>query len=102
MEIQASRVKVAVRIRPLSSKELQQGGSKVVSAARKAQDIVLPGRDGELVSHGFDQAFDSNVSQSTVYDEMAKPLMDHVMAGFNATVLAYGQTGSGKTFTMGM
>merc|ERR1719361_1967480 len=28
------------------------------------------------------------------------PLLDRVLAGFNAVMIAYGQTGSGKTYTM--
>ncbi len=29
-----------------------------------------------------------------------EPLLDHVLSGYNATVLCYGQTGAGKTHTM--
>ena len=36
-----------------------------------------------------------------MYNKSAKPLVDELFKGFNATVLAYGQTGSGKTHTMG-
>lgn len=38
--------------------------------------------------------------QSTVYEEVALPVLKTVMAGFNGTVFAYGQTGGGKTWTM--
>ena len=48
----------------------------------------------------FDKVFDQACSQSDVFDEVALPLVDSVLDGFNATVFAYGQTGSGKTFTM--
>lgn len=49
----------------------------------------------------FDQVFRDNATQSTVYNETVKPLINKVIDGFNCTVLAYGQTGTGKTFTMG-
>lgn len=35
-----------------------------------------------------------------VYNEIARPIVDKVLAGYNGTILAYGQTGTGKTFTM--
>lgn len=38
--------------------------------------------------------------QLDVYNAVASPLLDEVLAGYNCTVFAYGQTGTGKTFTM--
>ena len=37
---------------------------------------------------------------SPCFEEVALPLVEHVLRGFNATCFAYGQTGSGKTHTM--
>jgi len=48
----------------------------------------------------FDRIFDSNASQSILYEEAVKPIVLGVMEGFNGTVFAYGQTSSGKTHTM--
>jgi len=48
----------------------------------------------------FDTVVSPKVSQSTVYDESARPLIADFINGFNATILVYGQTGSGKTYTM--
>ena len=36
-------------------------------------------------------------SQSELYYESFRDLVDSVLAGFNATIFAYGQTGTGKT-----
>ena len=35
-----------------------------------------------------------------VYNQAARPLVENVLSGYNATIFAYGQTGTGKTFTM--
>jgi hypothetical protein len=35
-----------------------------------------------------------------VYERTARKAVQHVLDGYNATLLAYGQTGSGKTHTM--
>ena len=48
----------------------------------------------------FDNVFDWNSSQTAVYTETAKPIVDSVLEGYNGTVFAYGQTGTGKTHTM--
>ena len=32
--------------------------------------------------------------------QIARPLVDSVLQGYNGTIFAYGQTGTGKTFTM--
>jgi hypothetical protein len=48
----------------------------------------------------FDAVVSPTVSQSTVYDSSARPLIADFINGFNATIMVYGQTGSGKTFTM--
>ena len=39
-------------------------------------------------------------SQSVIYRDIGRNIVDNVLHGYNACVLAFGQTGSGKTFTM--
>uniref|UniRef100_A0A7E4V304 Kinesin-like protein n=1 Tax=Panagrellus redivivus TaxID=6233 RepID=A0A7E4V304_PANRE len=68
-----SQLTVAVRIRPLNDIEKQ----------RKSIQCV----------HPLD-------NQEEVHAATTAPLMDFVVAGYNATVFAYGPTGSGKTYTM--
>lgn len=59
------------------------------------------GRSGELPkTFTFDSVFDWNSTQTAVYNETAKPIVDSVLEGYNGTVFAYGQTGTGKTHTM--
>ncbi|CAK9786354.1 kinesin-domain-containing protein [Cutaneotrichosporon oleaginosum] len=48
----------------------------------------------------FDHVFKMAASQEEVYASTAKPLLDGVLSGFNATVFAYGATGCGKTHTI--
>ena len=59
------------------------------------------GQTGELPkTFTFDNVFDWNSTQTAVYNETAKPIVDSVLEGYNGTVFAYGQTGTGKTHTM--
>ncbi|EFJ16874.1 hypothetical protein SELMODRAFT_116032 [Selaginella moellendorffii] len=63
-----------------------------------------PGRRGPIDTgvrvFEFDRVCDSKCSQEQLYQEVAHPVVESVMHGYNGTVLAYGQTASGKTYTM--
>ncbi|KAG8432111.1 hypothetical protein GDO86_017843 [Hymenochirus boettgeri] len=48
----------------------------------------------------FQETFDQDVKQETIFDRIAKPVAESVLTGYNGTIFAYGQTGSGKTFTI--
>ncbi|XP_072546377.1 kinesin-like protein KIF6 isoform X2 [Salminus brasiliensis] len=48
----------------------------------------------------FQKVFDQATKQEDIFDMIAKPVADNVLAGYNGTIFAYGQTGSGKTFTI--
>ena len=51
-------------------------------------------------SFAFDYVYGPDSSQGNVYETTARPAVQSVLEGYNATILAYGQTGTGKTFTM--
>ncbi|KAG8218437.1 P-loop containing nucleoside triphosphate hydrolase protein [Butyriboletus roseoflavus] len=48
----------------------------------------------------FDRVFDGEARQGEVYAATAKPLLNGLLDGYNATVFAYGATGCGKTHTI--
>ncbi|KAF3844610.1 hypothetical protein F7725_007773 [Dissostichus mawsoni] len=54
----------------------------------------------ECYKFRFLKVFDQAVKQEEVFENIAKPVADSVLAGYNGTIFAYGQTGSGKTFTI--
>ncbi|KAM6303091.1 kinesin-like protein KIF27 isoform 2-T2 [Podargus strigoides] len=90
-------VKVAVRIRPLLSKEVLHNHQVCVRLVPNTQQIII-GKDRVFT---FDFVFGKNSTQEEVYTVCIKPLLVSLMEGYNATVFAYGQTGSGKTYTIG-
>ena len=100
---------VAVRIRPMSPKEVQGGATKcckvingkyVVIAKAGIAGRYLRSQQGCSNEYAFDVAFDADASQSEVYGHTAKPHVPSVLDGYNVSILAYGATGAGKTFTM--
>ncbi|XP_068784194.1 kinesin-like protein KIF27 isoform X2 [Struthio camelus] len=90
-------VKVAVRIRPLLSKEVLHNHQVCVRFVPNTQQIII-GKDRVFT---FDFVFGKNSTQAEVYTTCIKPLVMSLTEGYNATVFAYGQTGSGKTYTIG-
>uniref|UniRef100_A0A1A8LZF5 Kinesin family member 6 n=1 Tax=Nothobranchius pienaari TaxID=704102 RepID=A0A1A8LZF5_9TELE len=48
----------------------------------------------------FQRVFDQHAKQEDIFEHIAKPVVESVLAGYNGTIFAYGQTGSGKTFTI--
>ncbi|PIC36684.1 hypothetical protein B9Z55_015592 [Caenorhabditis nigoni] len=96
-------VKVIVRCRPLSSQEIANGHSKIVHMRPQRGQIELKNpkeQDEPTKDFTFDAIYDENSTQSDLYEETFRDLVDSVLNGYNATIFAYGQTGTGKTHTM--
>lgn len=74
-----SQVRVGVRVRPLTSQENSQGGKCVV-------DVYSPTVGIGERRFTYDSVFDSNVTQSDLYDTVAPPLLGSFLDGYNATV----------------
>ncbi|OAD67186.1 hypothetical protein PHYBLDRAFT_22439 [Phycomyces blakesleeanus NRRL 1555(-)] len=101
------KIRVCVRKRPLSRKELNMGEKDIapvtgphtvlVKAPRTKIDMT---RFTEQYSFTFDDAFDCTSTNEQIYNRTARPLVDYMLQGGKATCFAYGQTGSGKTYTM--
>ncbi len=81
----SQRVKVGVRIRPLSNGELDQGAGSVVSYKDNSIFMNLQTRSNNF---DFDWVFGPNSTQECVYNNICKSLLEHVFEGFNATVFA--------------
>ncbi|XP_005376935.1 PREDICTED: chromosome-associated kinesin KIF4A-like [Chinchilla lanigera] len=96
-EVKRIPVKVALRCRPLVSKEISEGCHMCLSFV-PGEPQVLVGTDKCFT---YDFVFDPSTEQEEVFNTAVAPLIQGVLEGYNATVLAYGQTGSGKTYSMG-
>lgn len=90
-------VRVALRIRPLLSREVIQGCRVCTSVTPGNPQVWL----GKEMAFTYDHVFDTDSNQEQVYELCVRNLVEGCFSGYNATVLAYGQTGSGKTHTMG-
>ena len=95
-------VKVVIRCRPLSAKEMQANNEVVVQMKTATGEIFVnkPTADEPPKQFTFDEAFDWNLSQAEIYQRCAAHIIENVLEGYNGTIFAYGQTGSGKTHTI--
>ncbi|XP_013360881.1 PREDICTED: centromere-associated protein E isoform X2 [Chinchilla lanigera] len=90
-------VAVCVRLRPLSSRENELG--EATHVYWKTDSNAVYQVDGSK-SFNFDRVFHNNETTKNVYEEIAVPIIDSAIQGYNGTIFAYGQTASGKTHTM--
>ena len=91
-------VKVALRLRPLTAKELLEDARECISQVPGESQIIIGtdrkgflGHKSNLQSFSFDNVFEPQSSQFDVYTSCAQPLVQKFLEGFNATILAYGQ-----------
>lgn len=63
-------------------------------------ECINPKNEKELKTFTYDKTYDWRSSQEEIFDDVAKPILESVMEGYNGTIFAYGQTGTGKSFTM--
>ena len=84
-------VRVAVRCRPLSPKEISQGHGTVVQVDQLRGQVTVhlpnPIRSGERSkSFTFDSVFGFHAKQVDIYNETARPIVDFVLEGYNGII----------------
>jgi hypothetical protein len=105
----ARNMSVAVRIRPLSTKEMNNnipiccnsvgGGIVCIKKSGDSKANLKSQTDDSVYDFVFDNVF-SEETQGQVYDSLVKPVVSSFLSGENGTVFAYGATGAGKSYTM--
>ncbi|XP_038677296.1 kinesin-like protein KIF1B isoform X18 [Scyliorhinus canicula] len=102
-------VKVAVRVRPFNSRETGKDSKCIIQMQGSSTSIINPRNPKESPkSFSFDYSYWSHTSpedpdfasQSQVYNDIGKEMLQHSFEGYNVCIFAYGQTGAGKSYTM--
>lgn len=92
-------VRVCVRIRPLSQKEISSNNQGCLEV-QNPQLLLIKQKTG-VRQYAFHQILDEKVGQGQVFAETGvSSLLESALEGYSCTIFAYGQTGSGKTYTM--
>uniref|UniRef100_A0A671W4U0 Kinesin family member 13A n=1 Tax=Sparus aurata TaxID=8175 RepID=A0A671W4U0_SPAAU len=118
-----TKVKVAVRVRPMNRREIELNTKCVVDMEDNQTVLHPPPSNGKgesensvftlpvlslLQVFAFDHCFwsmdESNVpkyaGQEVVFKCLGEGILENAFQGYNACIFAYGQTGSGKSFSM--
>ncbi|XP_072229351.1 kinesin-like protein KIF22 [Leuresthes tenuis] len=97
----ASRVRVAVRLRPYMVKQDEKSEGPCVRGLDSQNLEIINWRNAtETVKYHFDVFHGEQTTQQEVFLASVKPILPHILNGQNASVFAYGPTGAGKTHTM--
>ena len=103
MEDMKGKIRVYIRVRPMSKKEIERGCVEAVNKDGKLSVTVrgINNKADEKKTFDFDQVFGGaeNNTQTDVFRD-TKHLIMSVLDGYNVCIFAYGQTGAGKSFTM--
>ena len=86
---QDTNVRVAVRCRPMNSREVSMGSAKCISVT--SQELTITGPAGDSHPFGFDIILDENSLQSEMWEHVGTPILDKAFSGYNGTIFAYGQ-----------
>ncbi|XP_056895755.1 kinesin-like protein KIF1B isoform X3 [Takifugu flavidus] len=102
-------VKVAVRVRPFNSREMNMEAKCIIHMQGNSTTIANPKAPKEPAKNfSFDYSYWSHTttedpnfaSQNRVYNDIGKEMLQHAFEGYNVCIFAYGQTGAGKSYTM--
>lgn len=78
---------------------IDNGGTKKCVTIENGSTVVIESRP-DVKSFNFDFVGDENIEQETIFTNIARPIADGCLEGYNGSIFAYGQTGAGKTFTI--
>lgn len=95
-------IRVALRIRPaLVTSNPGKAPDSCIQIVPNEPQIIVGREEANRKTFTYDYVYGPSSTQKEIYDELAAPLVNQFLCGFNSTILAYGQTFSGKSYTMG-
>ncbi|XP_004684132.1 PREDICTED: kinesin-like protein KIF18B [Condylura cristata] len=119
MAVEDSMVRVVVRVRPPTPRELESQRRPVVQVVDERVLVFDPEesdggflglkwgsthdgpkKKGKDLTFVFDRVFGETATQQDVFQHTTHSILDSFLQGYNCSVFAYGATGAGKTHTM--
>jgi kinesin family member 12 len=106
MDPKEEKIRVAVRVRPLSTGGCpgeREGEGEAIAASRDGHSVLVYADTSRTSAASFrcGTFLSSTIRQDQVFDEIRAPeLVEAALDGFPVTIFAYGQTGAGKSFTI--
>ena len=99
-----AHIDVYARVRPSKKPsrhlEIDYAEHAIAMKLERKREEAVVNNQRENYSFAFSRVLDMSTTQDTVFETVARPVVDSVLDGYNGTIFAYGQTGSGKTYSM--
>ena len=104
-----TNLSVVVRCRPLLERDMINNATECVQVKNNSTLVVTepfdieghPGSEkARRLQFEFSDVFPKTSNNQEIYNNTAKPLLDGLFEGVNATIFTYGSAQSGKTYTL--
>jgi len=84
-------IKVVIRCRPMSKNETRDGRECVVNMVFDKGEVLIQRQIDDVPKvFTFDTVYDWTSRQENVFAEVAYPIIENVLEGYNGTIFAYG------------
>lgn len=86
--------------RPLNTREIETKESTVINCSPFGKEITFnnPKANSGSKTFTFDAVYGPNSTQTELFEQTVRPIVDEVLNGFNCTLFAYGQTGNNQLY----
>ncbi|GAM18988.1 hypothetical protein SAMD00019534_021630 [Acytostelium subglobosum LB1] len=93
-------IRVVCRFRPITEPEVKRNEHSIIQFLDNQSFVIKQQSNSTPQQYTFDRTFNTDEDQSVVFHDVAIPIVQDFLDGYNGTILAYGQTASGKTYTI--
>ncbi|TNJ28230.1 Kinesin like protein [Giardia muris] len=97
-----SKVEVYVRCRPVDGDEIPLNSETTATGTTITVPKIGSGQDEPATEREYqvDGLWPGSASQTQMFENVALPVVERVLDGYNGTICCYGATGTGKTYTI--
>ncbi|CAD8134828.1 unnamed protein product [Paramecium octaurelia] len=97
-------IKVAIRIRPLNTRDLEISDKSTLKVTDQETLVAIPPVEAEVKqvkkSYKFNWVFDQIATQKDLFEKTLEYQVLSVLDGMNVTLFSYGASGTGKSHTL--
>ena len=80
-----------IAIRPRSEMEIKEASPSVIACYPEKREVQLKVTNEKTTArtYSFDRVFDGTSTQSQIFQEVVRPMMEEVLLGYSCTIFAF-------------